>query len=136
MAYLIQFSTRKAHDAIENSVLLEPSVGYKQALCKLYDQFGRNYIVAGAHIAKVVDRTPTGSGDGGSLWDLARDIRRCLMMLTQMGYTADMSATDNLLKIQCLLPVYLQSKLANVAHKLMETKVVPNFSHMTNFVEE
>ena len=58
------------------------------------------------------------------------------MTLTQMGYTADLSSTDNLLKIQRLLPVYLQSKWATAAHKLMEGKVVPNFSHMTDFVEE
>ena len=136
LAYLIQFCTGKAHDAIENCVLLEPAVGYQRAKSILYDQFGRNYIVAGAHIAKVVNRPAVRAGEGGSLWDLARDMRRCQMTLTQMGYTADLSSTDNLLKIQRLLPVYLQSKWATTAHKLMEGRVVPNFSHMTDFVEE
>ena len=58
------------------------------------------------------------------------------MTLTQMSFTADMSTTDNLLKIQELLPIHLQSKWATTAHTLMETQVMPNFSHMTDFVEE
>ena len=99
----------------------------------MYDQFGRNYIVARAHIERVLKRSPGKSSDG--LWDLARDMRRCQMTLSQMGYEGDMSTTDNLLRIQQLLPVYQQGKWANTAHALMEARVVPNFTHMTDFVE-
>lgn len=53
-----------------------------------------------------------------------------------MGNSADMSATDNLLKVQELSPVHVQSKWIKVAHDLMEAQTRPNFSHMTEFVEE
>ncbi|KAJ8044808.1 hypothetical protein HOLleu_07665 [Holothuria leucospilota] len=136
LSYLIQFCSGKARDAIKNCVLLDPATGYKQARDIVYSQFGRTYIVARAHIKQVLNRTNLRSGDSQGLWDLARDMRRCQMTLTQMRFTADMSATDNLLKIQELLPVRLQSKWATTAHTLMENQVMPNFSHMTNFVEE
>ncbi|PIK37643.1 hypothetical protein BSL78_25514 [Apostichopus japonicus] len=136
LSYLIQFCTGKAHEAIENCILLDPTMGYKRAREILYDQFGCSHVVAQAHIYKVINRSPLRSNDADSLWDLARDMRRCQMTLTQMCYTADMSTTDNLLKIQELLPVHLQSKWAGMAHGLMENKIRPNFSHMTEFVEE
>ncbi|KAJ8029267.1 hypothetical protein HOLleu_28621 [Holothuria leucospilota] len=53
-----------------------------------------------------------------------------------MGYMADMSTTDNLLKVHELLPEHIQFKWAKVVYKLMENQMRPNFSHITGFVEE
>ncbi|XP_030842249.1 uncharacterized protein LOC105438717 [Strongylocentrotus purpuratus] len=63
-------------------------------------------------------------------------MRRCQMSTSQMGYSADMSSTDTLLKIQSLLPVHLQARWASKAHVAMEQSVIPNFSHMTDFIEQ
>ncbi|XP_063968368.1 uncharacterized protein LOC129265564 [Lytechinus pictus] len=134
--YLIQFCTGKARDAIENCILLEPSAGYARAKLILHDQFGRNYIVARAHVERVLKRSHIRSSDSQALWDLARDMRRCQITTSQLGYTADMSTTETLLKIQELLPIHLQGQWASKAHSLMEQAVIPNFSHMTDFVEQ
>ncbi|XP_063969477.1 uncharacterized protein LOC135157524 [Lytechinus pictus] len=136
VSYLIQFTSDKAREAIENCVLLDPDTGYSRARIILQDQFGRNYIVARAHLKKVINRSPLRTTDSQGLWDLARDMRRCQMTTSQMGYSADMSTTDTLLKIQHLLPVHIQSKWASRAHSLMEQSVMPNFSHLTDFIEE
>lgn len=136
LSYLIQFTTGKAREAIENCVLLDPLTGYSRARVILQDQFGRNYIVARAHLEKVTDRSSLRATDSQALWDLARDMRRCQMTTSQMGYSADMSTTDTLLKIQHLLPVHLQSRWASRAQSLMEGSVMPNFSHLTDFIED
>ena len=49
LSYLIQFTTGKAREAIENCVLLDPLTGYSRARVILQNQFGRNYTVARAH---------------------------------------------------------------------------------------
>ncbi|XP_041458410.1 uncharacterized protein LOC121410406 isoform X2 [Lytechinus variegatus] len=134
--YLIQFCTGKARDAIENCILLEPSAGYARAKLILQDQFGRNYIVARAHVERVLKRSHIRSSDSQALWDLARDMRRCQITTSQLGYTAHMSTTETLLKIQELLRVHLQGQWASKAHSLMEQAVIPNFSYMTDFVEQ
>ncbi|XP_063957438.1 uncharacterized protein LOC135154607 [Lytechinus pictus] len=132
----VKFTLGKAREAIENCVLLDPDTGYSRARIILQDQFGQNYIVARAHLEEVITRSPLRVTDSQGLWDLARDMRRCQMTTSQMGYSADMSTTDTLLKIQHLLPVHIQSKWANRAHSLMEQSVMPNFSHLTDFIEE
>ncbi|XP_030844258.1 uncharacterized protein LOC105444708 [Strongylocentrotus purpuratus] len=136
LTYLIQFCTGKAREAIENCILLHPDTGYSRARSILQDQFGQNYIVAKAHVDRVICRANLRPSDSQALWDLARDMRRCQMSTSQMGYSADMSSTDTLLKIQSLLPVHLQARWASKAHVAMEQSVIPNFSHMTDFIEQ
>ncbi|XP_072174663.1 uncharacterized protein [Diadema setosum] len=63
-------------------------------------------------------------------------MKRCGMVLAQMGYLADANGSETLLKIQRLLPVHLQAEWARRAHAMMVRCVVPNFDLMTTFVEE
>lgn len=53
-----------------------------------------------------------------------------------MDYTADLNSSDNLLKIQKMMPIYMQSDWANQAQRVMTKGVVPNFSNVTEFVED
>ena len=110
--------------------------GYAKAKQILSEQFGQSYIVTTAHMKKVLNRTPLRPNDGEALWDLARDMRKCEIVLSQMGYAADMNSSDNLLRIQQLLPIHLQSEWAKRAHRLMKRGIAPNFQMMTDFVEE
>eukprot|EP00057_Strongylocentrotus_purpuratus_P002697 XP_003725052.1 PREDICTED: uncharacterized protein LOC100888496 [Strongylocentrotus purpuratus] len=136
LMYLIQFCAGKARDSIDNCVLLQEGEGYSTAKQILAEQFGQSFCVTTAHMHKVLNRQPLRPNDGAAMWDLARDMRRCEMVLSQMGFSADMDSTDNLLRIQQLLPIHLQSEWAKRAHRMMKQGIAPNFRMMVDFVEE
>ncbi|XP_071483331.1 uncharacterized protein [Diadema antillarum] len=136
LTYLIQYCSGKARNSIENCVLMEPREGYAEAKRILREQFGQPHVVANAHLDKILKRSQVKQNDHAGLWDLARDMKRCGMVLAQMGYLADANGSETLLKIQRLLPVHLQAEWARRAHAMMVRCVVPNFDLMTTFVEE
>ena len=144
LMYLIQFCSGTAKSSIENYIFLNAKEGYAKAKQILSEQFGQSYIVTTAHMKRVLNRTPLRPNDGEALWDLARDMRKCEIVLSQMGYSADLNSSDNLLHIQQLLPIHLQSEWAKQAHGLMKMhKHSPvkfrsseyfNISYKSNFI--
>ncbi|XP_033114327.1 uncharacterized protein LOC117114746 [Anneissia japonica] len=112
------------------------SQGYAQAKLILKEQFGQPHLIARAHLKKVLNRPQIRPNDGTGIWDLGRDMRRCQTVLEQMSYSADMNSSDTLLKVQQLLPLYLQTKWAKKAQSVMEADMAPDFKDMTTFIEE
>ena len=56
--------------------------------------------------------------------------------LVPAGYNADMNSSENLLKVQRLLPIHLQADWAKRAQTTMESRREPSFLQMTEFVEQ
>ncbi|XP_072164399.1 uncharacterized protein [Diadema setosum] len=135
LMYLIQFCAGKARDSIENCTFLGPE-GYRKAREILHDQFGQPFLVTTAHMRKVLSREQIRPNDGAALWDLTRAMRRCEMVLSHMGFQADMDSSDNLLRIQQLLPMHMQAEWAKRAHTMMKQRVSPTFSMMADYIEE
>ncbi|XP_038075994.1 uncharacterized protein LOC119743926 [Patiria miniata] len=88
-----------------------------------------------ALLRKVTNRGQIRQNDGNALWDLARDMKKCQITLSQLGYNADMNSSENLLKVQRLLPVHLQADWAKKAQVTIESKREPSFAQMTEFIE-
>ena len=125
LMYLIQSCTGKAKTSIENCIFLGDAEGYCKAKQILQDQFGQSFQVTTVHMTKVLNRQPIKPNDGAALWDLTRDMRKCEMVLSQMGFQADMNSSANLLQIQKLLPVHLQAEWAKRAQSANETRHLP-----------
>lgn len=136
LTYLIQFCKGKARESIENCVLMEEGAGYKSARDILRNQFGQAHIITHSLINKVTDRQQIRPNDGEGLWQLARNMRKCQITLSQIGNSADMNSSDNLLKIQQLLPIHHQAEWAKRAQSMIQSHNEPNFSHMTDFIEQ
>ena len=136
LMYLSQLCIGKAKEAIQCCVLLHPFDGYNRARQILAQQFGQPHVITHALIKKVVARQQLKPNDAKSISGLARDMRRCQITLQQMGYTADLNASDTLLKVQQLLPIHLQSKLADRAQNLIVAGMEPHFGHLTDFIEK
>lgn len=115
---------------------MNPVDGYKSARVILKQQFGQRHIMKHSLIEKVISRPRVKPGDGYGLSELAREMHRCLVTLEQMGHTTDLYASDTLLKIQLILPAYLQSRRAERAHYLLQACEEPSFAHMTDLVEK
>lgn len=136
LTYLIQFCKGKARESIEDCVLIRSGSGYKVAKGILAQQFGQNHQVTQALLEKVLEREQIKPNDGKALWDLARQMRKCHITFQELGQTANLNSSDTLLKVQRLLPLYLQSKWAKTAYHLLNGGVQPQFSHMTEYVEQ
>ena len=136
LTYLVQFCRGKAKESIENCILMEPTAGYSAALEILRQQFGQPHLIMHALLRKVTNRGQIRQNDGSALWDLARDMRKCQITLSQLGYNADMNSSENLLKVQRLLPIHLQAAWAKKAQRTIESKQEPSFAQMTEFMEQ
>ena len=99
LPYLVQYYRGKAKESIENCILMEPVVGYQKAFEILAEQFGQPHLVMHALLHKVTSQRQIRPNDGNALWDLTRDLRKCQITLSQLGYNADMNSSRNLLKV-------------------------------------
>ncbi|KAJ8049471.1 hypothetical protein HOLleu_02233 [Holothuria leucospilota] len=136
LMYLIQFCVGQAKESIEDCVLMPPGEGYRTAWQILRNQFGQGHLVTKSLVDKVVNREPITPNDGKGLWDLARQMRKCQITLSQLGNVASMNNADTLMKVQNLLPLYLKKEWAKRAHGLIQICVEPQFGHMTEFLEQ
>ena len=133
LQYLIQFCTGEARACIEACTLLGDK-GYEKALCILKTQFGQPHLVLNALMTKLTKRKQLSPGDTQGLWKLVGDMTQCEVTLTQMGYTSDLNSTSNLLKIQSLLPKFMQAKWVAKAHEILERNE-PTFKDMLEFIQ-
>ena len=136
LTLLIQYCTGKAKRAISDAVVRkDASEGYAWALEVLKEQFGKPYEIARAMIDGLNCRTPL-KNDVQSLVDLANDMARCELTLTQLGHMSDINSTDTLKGIVGRLPYYMRVKWADYIHEKMSKGEEPSFSHLTEFVKK
>ena len=133
LAYLIQFCTGVAKEAISNCVMLSEDDGYLKAREILHNSFGQNHIIMGAYINKVTKGGVIRDGEYDKLQQLARDMENCKINLTQLGCESEINAQSNLEKIVSRLPRYLQAEWAKEAFTLLEKGKVPSFENLTNY---
>ncbi|XP_071479017.1 uncharacterized protein [Diadema antillarum] len=136
LMYLVQFCEGKAKESIECCVLMDPHMGYMKAREILAEQYGQPHVITNALMREVLDRHQIRPNDGAKLVELARQMRKCEITLTQMGHAANLNSSETLLKIQQILPVHMQVDWAKRAQTMLRSRVEPNFSHMTEFIEQ
>ncbi|XP_077997089.1 uncharacterized protein LOC144450360 [Glandiceps talaboti] len=135
LAYLIQYCTGPAKEAIRNCVILPPNKGYKEAKSILHKNFGQKHIIVRATIDKVVHGSQIKASESEKLLQLARDMNNCHLSSEQMNYRADINSMDTLEKIVKRLPPYLQADWAKEAGRSVTMGVEPEFIHLTRFLE-
>ncbi|KAJ8023742.1 hypothetical protein HOLleu_36272 [Holothuria leucospilota] len=135
LAYLIQNCKGKARESIEDCILLKPDEGYRKAIDILRAQFGQPHVICHSLLGKLFNRQQIKPNDGVALSSLARVMRKCQITVEQMKYGANLDSTDTLLKIQRILPIYLQRDWAKKAYEMIGSGKDPKFLNMTEFVE-
>ena len=134
LAYLIQFCTGVAKEAISNCVMLPDHQGYQRAKQILYNSFGQNHIITRAYVNKVTNGGLIKDGEGEKLLQLARDMENCEINLTQLGCESEINAQSNLEKIIMRLPRYLQADWAKEAYVMFERGMLPTFKHLSEYI--
>ena len=100
--------------------------GYDRARKILHHQFGRPHIVVRAHINEL----------SAALQSLSRQMLKCELMLSQMGFDADLNNSETLLGLMDRLPPYLQRKWTECAESIFRVGKRPCFSDLTTFVQQ
>ncbi|XP_053406602.1 uncharacterized protein LOC128559321 [Mercenaria mercenaria] len=136
LSYLIQYCDGEAKSAIEDCVLLSPSEGYKRARDILYSRYGRPHNIARTYVDKIVNGHSLKASDTNGLSDLALEMRKCEITLSQLGFKSDIDNTDNLRRIVRRLPMHVRGKWVDIAHSITESGREPGFSDLVKFVEE
>ncbi|XP_053389199.1 uncharacterized protein LOC128552201 [Mercenaria mercenaria] len=136
LSYLIQYCDGEANSAIEDCVLLSPSEGYKRARDILYSRYGRPHNIARTYVDKIVNGHSLKASDTNGLSDLALEMRKCEITLSQLGFKSDIDNTDNLRRIVRRLPMHVRGKWVDIAHSITEFGREPGFSDLVKFVEE
>ena len=132
LTYLLQFCKGKAKQSIDNCVLLGPA-GYYKAREILDMQYGNAHVVAHTMLQRVCNRSQIRTNDADALWDLARDLQHSLITLSKIGAHV---STDQLLKIQHVLPLRLQGEWAKKARDVIQRGREPTIGDMAAFVRE
>lgn len=136
LCYLIQHCTGEARACIEDCVLLEPEEGYKKARSLLFSRYGRPHVIARAYVDKLVNGPQIKVSDNKGLLQLALDMQKCEITLSQLGFESDANNSETLRRIVKRLPMYLRVKWVDVAHSISESGREPKFGDLSKFVDD
>ena len=131
LTYLLQYCQGKAKRSIENCVLFG-SDGYVKAREILQMQYGHPHVVAHSMLDKLCSRNQIKPNDVDALWDLAREVQSCQITLSKIG---GHTSTDQLLKIQRILPFRLQGEWAKRASAVIQIGREPTLDDMSRFIQ-
>ena len=126
LAYLIQFCTGVAKEAISNCVMLSEDEGCLKAREILHNSFRQNHIIICAYINKVTKGGVIRDGEYDKLQQLARDMENCKINLTQLGCELEINAQSNLEIVSRLPRYYKQSWQRKHLHFWRKVKCLPS----------
>ena len=92
--------------------------------------------MARAHINELAKGQSIKSTDSAALQSLSRQMLKCELTLSQMGFDADLNNSETLLGIMDRLPPYLQRKWTERAESIFRVGKRPCFSDLTAFVQQ
>lgn len=134
LQYLIQNCEGEAKKAIKDMVVLDPNVGYNEALNTLKELYGRPHIIARSYVEDIVNGGNIKPNDTRALARLGNTMKRCSYTLNTLGYVADLNNSNNLLKIVRRLPLHIKSRWVDRADYIIESGREPSFDDLTTFI--
>lgn len=136
LTYLIQYCFGEAKRAIEDCVLLPPKEGYARARNILKERYGQPHEIVRSFMGQLINGPAIKPNDRKGLSDLALEMSKCELNLSQMGYACDMNNQENLRQIVHRLPVHMRGKWAESAWRIMESGRQATFEDLTMFINK
>ncbi|CAH8674642.1 unnamed protein product [Schistosoma rodhaini] len=134
--YLIQYCDGEAKAAILHCAILEPEIGYHQALKLLEETFGQKHIIARTFIDNLLNFPNIKRNQPVGLRKLSREMQACCLTLEQMNYVSDLNSTRTIEAMVLKLPTHVQQKWLKTAYKIIRGGREPLFADLTAFVKE
>ena len=125
---LIQHCTGKARDAIESCTNLSND-GYQVAKQTLRENFGKQHVIAEAHVKKLLSLPCLKNVDGPPLLEFSRHLDTADRTLTGMGaeYVSDLNHMNTFRELAKKLPMFLRGRWTKCAGKIIGLGRRPKF---------
>ena len=136
LTLLLQHCKGKAHDLIEDCVMLPPSQGYSKALEKLEKRFGQSHQIARSYIDGVTTGSVIKQHNVEAIVQLADDMEKCQTVLSALHFTSDLNAIDTLRSIIRRLPDSIRLKWVERSIKIADEGRDATFADLTKFMVE
>ncbi|XP_033122716.1 uncharacterized protein LOC117121587, partial [Anneissia japonica] len=94
--------------------------GYAKAMSLLEERYGKPYIIATAHVKKLVDGPVIKPEDGESLQKFSINLLSCVNTLEELNCIQKLDAPDNLRKIISKLPYRIQSSWRDKVDQIIQ----------------
>ncbi|VDO58979.1 unnamed protein product [Schistosoma margrebowiei] len=134
--YLIQYCDGEAKAAILHCTILEPGIGYHQALKLLEETFGQKHIVARTFIDNLLNFSNIRRNQPDGLRKLSREMQACSLTLEQMNYVSDLNSSRTVETMVLKLPMHTQQEWLKVAYMIIRGGQEPLFTDLVEFVKE
>ncbi|VDP58730.1 unnamed protein product [Schistosoma margrebowiei] len=134
--YLIQYCDGEAKAAILHCTILEPEIGYHQALKLLEETFGQKHVVARTFIDNLLNFPNIRRSQPDGLRRLSREMQACSFTLEQMNYVSDLNSSRTIETMVLKLPTHIQQEWLKVAYKIIRGGREPLFTDLVEFVKE
>ena len=116
--YLIQYTKGDAQELMRSCLIMKD--GYNRAMSLLEERYGRPYIIATAHVKRLVDGPVVKAEDEEGLRKLSINLMSCVNTLQELGCLAKLEAPDNLRKIIERLPYRLRSSWRDKVDRIIQ----------------
>ncbi|KAH9588152.1 Protein disulfide-isomerase tmx3, variant 2, partial [Schistosoma haematobium] len=134
--YLIQYCDGEAKAAILHCTILEPKIGYHQALKLLEETFGPKHVIARTFIDNLLNFPNIRRNQPDGLRRLSREMQACSLTLEQMNYVTDLNSSRTIETMVLKLPTHIQQEWLKVAYKIIRGGREPLFTDLVEFVKE
>jgi len=130
---LLQYTTGRAHEAIQSCVLLED--GYRRAREILLERFGNNHLVAEMIVSRIRRGKPVRSAE--EMQDLADELNNSRRTLSQIKCLHEVDNQSCISEISKRLEYRIQDKWINrVMDVKRSTNAYPDFKEFVDFVTQ
>ncbi|XP_068704044.1 uncharacterized protein [Montipora foliosa] len=134
LAFLPQYCTGAARNAIKSCVSMDPACGFQTARALLKDRFGHPFKIALAYLNRITNGPRVKPYDQKGLLAIADQLRDCQSALESIGYLDEINSADYLRRIVDRLPLHLKTKWLEVADSIQQTGQRPKTHHISQFV--
>ena len=136
LTYLIQYCEGKARSLIEDCVMMDPDQGYAEARHLLRKEYGKPHEIARSCIDSLTKGPAIAANDYEAIIDLAREMQRCRLTLTQINYMSDLQSSQTMYAILRRLPDFLQQKWMDKNVWFDKFNREPTFDDFLDFMQD
>ena len=135
LTYLLQYCRGKAHDLIDDCIMLPPKIGYETAINRLQERFGAPYRIADSFVESLLNGPVVKPNDVEGLVPFADELVKCQSILGQLQFQSNLDSTDTLKQVAHRMPNYLYAKWVDVATDILANNKQPRFFDLVTFIK-
>lgn len=136
LLYLQQYAQGEAKKIVDSCVHYNPRLGYEKARRLLEEEYGNEFKIANAYIAKLEQWPNIRSNDAKGMSDLSFFLMDCQHYLEGMTTSNQMENPKEIKHVVNKLPIQYRERWRRKTFRIIETYGIVHFRHLVEFVRE